>query len=168
MESILFRRRSIRKYKPTPIKNEDVDYILKTAMYAPSAHNEQPWHFIVIDDRTKLNKIADFHPYAKMLYEAPLCILVCADLTLQKSPDLWIQDCSAATENILLAATERGLGSVWIALFPRKSRIEFVRQLLEIPENIIPFSFVAIGYPDEEKPFPQDRYKPERIHKNTF
>lgn len=163
----ILTRRSIRKFKPSPVSPGMVELILKAAMYAPSARNEQPWHFIVVDDRTLLNHIRDSHPYAAMLSEAPLAIVICGDTKLELSPGYWPVDCSAATQNILLAAYAKGLGSVWLGVYPRSERQEAIRKLFELPDYIQPFAIVAIGLANEEKEMPE-RFKPERIHKNKW
>ncbi len=166
MKAIL-QRRSIRAYKSTPVAEEDVEYILRAAMAAPSAGNQQPWHYIVIDDRDLLNRVPDVHPYAEMCRQSPAAILVCGDPSLEKHTGYWVQDCSAATQNILIAATAKGLGSVWLGVYPREERMKGLGQLLHIPEEIIPFALIALGYPAEEKGS-ADRYKSERVHKNGW
>ena len=166
IEGILTRR-SIRKYTDKNITKEQVDTLLKAAMYAPSARNQQPWHFVVVTERGILNQITQVHPYAKMLVEAQLAVLVCGDETLELSQGYWVIDCSAATENILLAAHGIGLGAVWLGLHPREERKQAIRDLFKLPENIQPLSLISIGYPDEVKETPE-RFKPERIHYNKW
>ncbi|AFN74736.1 nitroreductase [Melioribacter roseus P3M-2] len=166
IEAILTRR-SIRRYKNQPVEKEKIDKILKAAMYAPSSHNSQPWHFVVIDDRETMNKIAEAHPYAQMCREAPIGILICGDREIESLDGYIALNCAAATENILLAAHELELGSVWIAVYPREERIRIFRELFGLPENILPVAMVAIGYPDEKKNQPE-RFKPERIHYNGW
>lgn len=161
---ILLARRSIRKYKEEPVSDEIIRECLRAAMSAPSAHNQQPWQFVVIRERKTLLEITRFHRWAAMLKEAPVAILVCADQTRFKSASgFWVQDCAAATQNILLAATAYGLGSVWLGVYPNRSVVEPLSALLELPGNVIPFSLVALGYPAEKKP-PSHRYDPQRIH----
>lgn len=143
----IFKRRSIRKYLDKPVAKEDIDDLLRAAMAAPSAGNEQPWEFIVVDDKNVLKKIADVHPYAKMLYEAPVAIVVCGDLNKEKHKGFWVQDCSAATQNILLEATDKGLGTVWIGVYPDDTRVKDISNIFGIPSNVIPLSIVAVGYP---------------------
>jgi len=140
-----------------------VEKILRAAMSAPSARNEQPWHFVVIRERSTLLEIPKFHPYSAMLVEASLAILVCGDPTLEAHPGQWVEGCSAATQNILLAAHALGLGAVWLGVHPRPQRIEPMRKMLDIPEEVIPFALVSIGYPAEQKPR-AERFKPERVH----
>ena len=166
MKSILTRR-SIRKYKPQAVPDEIITELLTAAMSAPSAGNEQPWEFVVINDRKLLDRIPEFHPYATMLKEAPVAILVCGDLKREKHKGYWVQDCSAATENILIAVEEKKLGAVWLGIYPREERVAGLRKLLGIPENIVPFSLIAIGYPAEVKE-PADRFDHVRVHQNRW
>ncbi|MHA1210971.1 MAG: nitroreductase family protein [Candidatus Heimdallarchaeota archaeon] len=166
MEAIMTRR-SIRKFKKDPVPKELVDKMLKAAMQAPSAGNRQPWHYVVITDREKLDKVPEFHDYSKMIKEAPLAILVCAKVTHDKYCDYWVQDCSAATENLLLAAHGLGLGAVWLGIYPRQERVTGLKDLLKLPGDIIPLSLNVIGYSNEEKK-PADRFDTERIHYNQW
>lgn len=163
----IFNRRSIRKYTDQIIPEEFIEKILRAGMAAPSANNEQPWHFIVIDDRDILNEIPKYHPYAQMLKEANRAILVCGDRTVQKFDGYWIQDCAAATQNMLLMAHELGLGAVWLGIYPRDERVKLTKELFCIPEHITPLSLISLGFPAEKKQ-PSDRYKPERIHYNRW
>ena len=160
-------RRSIRRYTGEPVGEEAVRELLEAAMAAPSAGNQQPWHFIVIRDRALLNAVPGFHPHARMAEQAPLAILVCGDPTLEKHVDMWVQDCAAATENLLLAAAALGFGAVWCGVHPRQERVEGFRRLLGIPDHVIPFAFVPVGHPAEEKP-PVQRYNPERVRSERW
>ncbi len=162
MEAILSRR-SIRRYTKEDVSDEILKELLEAAMSAPSAGNEQPWHFVVIRDRKILNEIPNIHPYSGMLREAPLAILICGDESLQKYKGYWVQDCSAATENLLIAINAKGLGGVWLGVYPVEDRVTGIRKLLNMPDNIIPFSLISIGYPAEQKP-PANRYDSSRIH----
>jgi len=163
----IFDRRSIRKYKPGEISVEKLRFLVKAGMYAPSAGNEQPWDFIIINERGILDKIPEFHPHAQMLKQAPAAILVCADITREKHKDMWIQDCSAATENILIEITAQGLGGVWLGVYPREERIKGLKELLAIPAHVIPFSLIAVGFPAERK-LAADRFNPQRLHLNKW
>jgi len=145
----IFRRRSIRAFTGDDVSESAVHLLLEAAMAAPSAHNRKPWHFIVIRKREILDHIAELHPYAKMLYRAPLAFAVCGDI--QKSPRRWDQDCAAATENILLALPELGLGGVWIGYHPRDEEKNILHGYIPLPPNIKIFCFVAVGRPAEEK-----------------
>ncbi len=166
MENILSRR-SIRRYTAEPVSEETIKQLLEAAMSAPSANNRQPWQFVVIDDRELLDAITEVHRYAQMLKEAPLAILVCGDLQRAKRQGYWVQDCSAATENLLLAAHALGLGAVWLGVYPNEQRLVGVRHLLRLPEQLEPFSLISIGHPAEQKP-PSARYDVERVHRNQW
>jgi nitroreductase len=122
---------------------------------------------VVIDDREILDEITTFHPYADMLREAPLAILVCGDLKLEAHKGFWVQDCSAATQNILLAAHAKGLGAVWLAFYPKEDRCDAINRLLGIPEHVMPLALIAIGYPGEKKP-PAERYSTAKVHHNRW
>jgi nitroreductase len=156
-------RRSIRKYTHEPVEKAVVEEIIRAGMMAPSAGNAQCWHFVVLRDRQKLEALSQNHVYASVVHLAPVAILVCGDLKLDKSGGYWVQDCAAATQNMLLAAHGMGLGSVWIGLYPREQRVADLRALLPLPDRIIPFSLLPLGYPDEEKDRVQ-RFNPRRIH----
>jgi nitroreductase len=165
-EAILTRR-SIRKYENKPISDDQIKELLNAAMSAPSAGNQQPWHFVIMDDKNIFKELPKFHPSSEMLMDAQKAILVCGDLKLDKHKDMWIQDCSAATQNILLAARAIGLGSCWLGVYPREQRIQNLRNLLNIPKNVIPFSIISLGYP-AEKQKEVNRYKDSRIHINKW
>jgi len=162
MEEI-FERRSIRKYKEKKVELEKIEKLLEAAAAAPSASNKQPWHFVVIKDRKRLNQLAEIHPYAKMLKEAPLAIAVCADLNKQRYQGFWVQDCSAATQNILLEAVSLELGAVWIGCHPVENREKAVSEYLEVPDDFKTLSLISIGYPAEEKGR-RDRLSEDIIH----
>ena len=164
----LFSRRSIRKYTPEKITEEVFREILEAAMSAPSAGNQQSWHFIIINDRKILNEVPSFHPHSLMLREATAAILVCGDLQLEKHIGYWVQDCSAATENLLLAIHAKGLGAVWLGIYPREERVAGLRKLLAIPDHVIPFSLIPVGYPAESKQPRPDRYNAQKIHHNRW
>ncbi len=166
MEGILTRR-SIRKYTNKEVSDDQIQILLKVGMYAPSASNQQPWHFVVITDGEILDEIAEVHPYAKMLKQAQLAILVCGDTERELSKGYWVVDCSAATQNILLAAHDLGLGAVWLGVHPRVERKNEIRKIFDLPQNIQPMSLISVGYPNEKKETP-DRFKPERIHYNAW
>ncbi len=143
----------------------------KAAMLAPSAGNEQPWHFVVVRDKKMLKKMSEAFTFGQMLPHASAAIVVCADPQLSKYPyEMWVQDCSAATENILLAARCLGIGSVWLGVYPREERMKALRGLLGIPEDIVVFSVVSLGYPKNEKDFyeAEDRFNLDRIHREKW
>ncbi len=163
MNAIL-KGRSIRKYKDKKISDDIVEGLLRAGMAAPSAVNEQPWQFIVLRDKGIMKKITKVHEYSKMLLEADVAIVVCGgDKSKELIDDFWVQDCSAATENILIEAEDRGLGAVWLGVYPIKERIEGIKEILNLPEDITPLSVIPIGYPNEDKK-PIDKFDKERIH----
>jgi len=166
MEAI-YRRRSIRNYTKEPVSEEALREFIRAGMAAPSAGNQQPWHFIIIDRRDLLDAIADIHPYAQMLRQAHAAILVCGDLDLERHEGFWVQDCSAATENILLEIADRGFGGVWLGVYPRNDRVQGIRKLLEIPERVVPFSLIAVGHPAERKE-PEREFLEERLRRNRW
>lgn len=149
MTDAILSRRSIRKYTLQPIPEILVKELLEAAMCAPSGGNAQPWHFIVINKREVLDEIPKFHPFARMLKEAQVAIMVCAYLELEKFKGGWVMDCSAATENILLAANSKGLGAVWVGIYPQQERIEKIKLLPNIPKHVISYSLIPVGYPNE-------------------
>jgi len=157
------KRRSIRKYTSQEVSDEIINELLNAAMMAPSARNTQSWQLVVIKSRSLLDKLSDIHPYAKMLKEAPLAILVCGDRTQEENDSYQCINCSAATQNILLAAYALGIGSVWLGVYPRAERIEPIKELLNLPEGIIPISLIALGYADEVKAKPE-RFIKEKVH----
>jgi nitroreductase len=163
----ILSRRSIRKYTEEPVSGDDIEALLTAAMHAPSAVNEQPWHFVIIQDRKTLEAISRLSPTAPMAKYAPLAIAVCADKSLEKFPGLWVLDCSAASENILLAATARGLGAVWTAVYPFEDRMNGVKKLLKLPDEVFPLCVIPVGHP-AETPAPVDRFNPSCIHHNTW
>ena len=163
----LLTRRSIRKYNPGNVKNSDIERILEAAMHAPSAHNLQPWHFILLQEKSILLKIRDFHPHAAMLADAALAILVCGDKSIDNNTGYLIQDCAAATQNILLAAHGLHLGAVWIGIYPREERMKKISALTGLPEEILPVSVVSIGIPNEQKTA-AGRFRKDRIHINRW
>ncbi len=160
-------RRSIRAYTPESVSDADVEALLRAAMQAPSAANQQAWHFVVIDERALLDQVPEFHPYCPFIREAPLAIAVCGDLTREKfGGQFWVQDCSAATQNLLLEAHGRRLGAVWLAVHPIEERVRGVRALLNLPEVLVPLNLVCVGHPS--KPVsPADRFDARRVSRNA-
>ena len=166
----IMSRTSVRSYTGMPVEQEKVEIMLRAGMAAPSACNKQPWHFVVINDREILDQIPQFSPYASMVKQAPLAIVVCGclDKTLEGiEQEFWIQDCSAATENILLMAHDLGLGGVWTALYPLKERYEGMQQLLHLPKTMIPLNTLIIGYPKNQVAA-KDKWKEENISYNKW
>jgi len=163
----ILKRRSIRRYSGEPVDKSSIKDLLIAGMYAPSARNEQPWHFLVIDERDMLNRIKKIHPYASMLSGAAFAILVCGDIELELSKGYWSVDCAAATQNILLAAHALDLGAVWLGVYPRQERQDEIKKLFNLPTNIQPFSLISVGRPAEEKAVP-DRVREDRIRWNKW
>ena len=162
LETILTRR-SIRNYTDRSINKDEYIQLIKAAVSAPSAGNQQPWQLVIIQDKNILEKVLEFHPNAKMLIEAQGAILICGDLSKEKYKGFWVQDCAAAAQNLLLAAHSMGLGACWLGIYPREDRVVGMKKLIAIPEKIIPLALVSIGYPAEEKP-PSDRFTESFVH----
>lgn len=163
----LYNRRSIRKYTSQLISREDINLILKAGMYAPSAYNYQPWQFWVIEDKALLSRIQkETIAHADMLNVAAAAIVVCGDRKLDNDIEYLVQNCSAVTQNIMLASHALGIGSCWIGCYPAKETMDGLKKILSLPDEIVPFSLIAMGYPAEsiEK---EERFKPEKIHWNS-
>ncbi len=162
------KRRSIRKYDSSrPVERVKLNGLIRAAMYAPSARNLQPWHFVVVTSRDILDRIPGIHPYSAMLSEATAAILVCGDREKEPNDFYLVQNGSAATQNILLEAYAMGLGTVWLGVFGRKERMHVLSELLNLPYTVVPISLIAVGYPAEEKPVPE-RFQPSLIHDDRF
>ena len=160
------QRKSVRQYQDKPVPKEKTDTLLRAAMAAPTARNIQPWQFYVITSRKILDQLAEELPYAKMLAQAPMAIVVAGD-TKKGNPNEeqihnWTLDCAAATQNLLLAAEALGLGAVWTGVYPYKERIAAVSKALGLPGHIIPLNIIPIGYPllDDR---PKDKWDPEKV-----
>ncbi len=170
LENIMTRS-SVRSYTSQVVEEAKIETMLRAAMAAPTAGNKQPWEFIVIDDREILDALPEVASGMKMSPKAPLAIAVCgvSAWTFPNIPDYWVQDCSAATENILLAAHAIGLGAVWCGVYPDggTGRQQRIHDLLQLPEGVEALSVIIIGYPDSE-PVVKDKWKPERVHYNKF
>lgn len=160
-------RRSIRKYTEEELPEGTEDLLLKAAFSAPTAKNKQPWHFVLINDRRILKEIAKRHPNASMMKDARLGILVCGDRTIEETEPYILQCCSAATENILLAAHSLGLGAVWLGVYPKEDRIESMERMFNLPESVIPVSLISLGIPAEKKQ-PRQNYNAGRVHSNRW
>ncbi len=167
----ILSRTSVRIYDTErKVDRATVDTLLHAAMAAPSAVNKQPWEFIVVDRRDLLDRLADALPYAKMLSKAPLAIVICGNKSrfLPGTDDsLWVQDLSAASENLLIAATALGLGAVWTCVYPHAERENPVHDILDIPDEIVPLNIIPIGYP-AHTPKPHDKWEPSRVHFNKW
>ena len=162
--SLIFARRSIRNYGPSPVSEADTRSLLEAAMAAPSANNRKPWSFVVVREQATLRRLADAHPHGKMLAGAPLAIAVCADPSASGS---WVVDCAAATENLLLAAAGLGLGGVWLGVNGSEDRETAIRPILGIPQAQRILSLVSIGHPAETKE-PRTQYEESRVHRERW
>jgi nitroreductase len=160
----IYRRRSIRKFQDKAVEHEKILELLKAAQAAPSAVNSQPWEFVVVSEAPNLDRLREQMEYGH--YRAPVIIVVCGSPATARNPSgetYWLQDCSAAIENILLAAVGLGLGSVWVAVYPRAEKIETVRRIVNLPDGVTPLALIYTGYPAEEKP-PHTLYDEKRVH----
>jgi len=165
----LLGRRSIRVYSPGEVSEEAVTCLLEAAMAAPSAMTKDPWRFIVVRDRQTLSALATLHPGAAMLSAAALAIVVCGDLDVAFDRQLsyLLQDCSAASENLLLAAHAQGLGACWVGIHPGEPLVKRVKELLGLPAQIVPVAAISIGYPGEQQP-PRTRYILDYIRREKW
>lgn len=162
-------RTSIRDYEARTVEKEKIEKMLRAAMAAPTAMNKQPWHFVVVDQRNVLDALAGANPYAKMLKKAPLAIVVCGNTDKMiegGGRDFWIQDASAATENLLLAAHAMGLGAVWTGAYPSEERCISISKVLSLSDNLIPLNMIVVGYPAEQ-PQPKQKFKEENVSYNV-
>lgn len=166
----LMTRTSIRSFTDRPVSADTIEMLLRAGMAAPTAVNKQPWHFVVITDRAKLDELGGNGRQSQMWQESTLAIVVCGNMEKAlegPAQAFWVQDCSAATENILLAAHALGLGAVWTGCYPMEERMANVSQVLNLPEHIVPLCVIVMGYPNEQ-PEPKDKWKVENISYNTF
>lgn len=163
-------RVSVRSYLDKPVEEAKIEQLLRAGMAAPSAVNKQPWHFVVVTDKQQLAALAKANPYAGMVAKAPLAIVVCGDMSKAlpgSAREFWVQDCSAATENILLAANAMGLGAVWTGTYPSEERVKAVSKVLRLPKKLIPLNTIVIGYPDGTNT-PKDKWKPANVSYNFY
>ena len=166
----IMTRTSIRSFTDRAVSADTIEMLLRAGMAAPTAVNKQPWHFVVVNDRAKLDELGGNGRQSQMWKESPLAIVVCGDMDKAlegPAQAFWVQDCSAATENILLAAHALGLGAVWTGCYPMEERMANVSQVLNLPETIIPLCVIVMGYPNEQ-PDPKDKWKPENVTYNMF
>ena len=164
----ILRRRSIRKFTEQKLSSDQIRSLLEAAMAAPTAVNLKPWKFIVVEDENGLSELRKALPFGKI--GAPCAIVVCGDLQSVKRPlteRFWIQDCSAASQNLLLAATSLGLGSVWCGVHPINQIEKAVRKALDIPQGVIPLNVIFVGYPAEDKP-PRTQYSDKNVYSEKY
>ena len=167
MEAV-FTRRSIRKYKDKPVEKEKTERLLRAAMQAPSAANQQPWEFIVLQEKASLEKLSRMSPYSGLTANAPLALVLLANEEKMKFPENWQQDMAAAAENILLEAVDLGLGAVWLGAAPLEDRMNYVRKMCGLKESIKPFCVIALGYPEEQENKLIDRYNPSVVYYEKY
>lgn len=168
VQETIYARRSIRKYQEKPVETEKIELLLKAAMAAPSAMNVKPWEFVVLTHPDLLIEIRTSLMFAK--FDAPAAIVVCGNTSFFKHPiaeKFWVQDCSAATQNILLAAVELGLGTVWLGVYPIHNFIRRISEVLSLPKHVIPLNVIYLGYPAEEKPA-RTQYDAKRVHWQSY
>ncbi len=162
--SIIYSRRSVRSYTSEPVDQDDIHELMEAAMAAPSANNSKPLHFLLIEDRATLKALSAVHPYGKMLEKAPLGIAVCGDPSIS---NWWVQDCSAATENLLIAAAGLGLGAVWLGVHGRSEREEEIRDMLHVPKKLGILCLVAAGHPVNTSEA-RTQFDDSRIHRSGW
>lgn len=162
-------RRSIRKFRDQPIEAAKVDRLLRSGMQAPSAGNQQPWEFIIAEERAIKEKLSIMSPYSAAAKDAPLVIVVLGNIERTRFPENLEQDLGACTQNILLEAVEQGLGATWMSACPQKKRMQCIKEVFKLPDNIMPYCIIVIGYPkhDDDNKF-IDRYDSTRIHISKY
>jgi nitroreductase len=167
--SVIHARKSVRHFTEKPVSKENLLTLVKAGMAAPSGKNQQPWAFVIVTQRAMLDTLAERLPYAKMLRQVSAAIIVCGDMSKSDAPEkgLWVMDCSAATENILLAAEALGLGATWTAAYPYEDRVAAVTTPLALPQNIIPLCVIPVGYPTGVDK-PKDKWKETNVKWETW
>ncbi|MFC1691926.1 nitroreductase family protein [Candidatus Latescibacterota bacterium] len=165
--TVIHSRKSVRKYLNKPVSNEQLEILLKAGMAAPTAGDKRPWAFVVITDPAMLDSLSLSTRYTRMLSSAAAAIAVCGDTRIGFKSEVWVQDCSTASENILLAAEAIGLGAVWTGIYLNEGPTAYVKRVLGLPPEVYPLNVISIGYPTgEEKP--KDKWDPSRIHWNMW
>ena len=166
----IFNRTSVRRFTSAEVSRETLVLLAKCGMAAPSANNKQPWFILAVTDRQLLHALGDRLPYAKMTREAAAALVVCGNLETDHAGSekrYWVQDCSAVTENILLAAESLGLGAVWTAAYPNVDRMDTVREILNLPQNLVPLNVIPLGHP-EGAPKSKEKWNEARFRFNGF
>lgn len=174
--SFILSRTSVRRFTEETVGNDDIELLLRAAMAAPSSMNLQPWHFIVVREEALKEELRRSLPYAKMLQGGSIGVVVCGDIALYERINrldkedntlYWVQDCSAASENLLLAAHAIGLGAVWTGIYPLESRMAQLRRLLHLPSHILPLNLIVVGHPFHVSS-PKDKWDPRKVHYECF
>lgn len=164
----IFTRRSVRNFETKPVEAAKIEQLLKAAMQAPSAGNQRPWEFIVVQEKGLLKKLAMASPYASPVKEAPASIVLLGNMKGLLFPDNWQMDLAAATQNILLEAVELELGAVWLGVAPVKERMDHIIRMFNLPKHVVPFAIVALGYPCAARNQFVDRYEPAKVHHDKY
>lgn len=167
MLEVIKNRRAIRTYTDKEVEKEKILEVLKSAMQAPSSKNSSPWEFVVVDNKEILLELSKSHHKSVQIKDAKVCIVVTGNKERFLKPGKWIHDLGACTQNILLECTNQGLASCWVGVHPKRKVMDKVRQTLNLPENLVPYSMVAIGYSNEENKF-IDKFDEKKIHRNKF
>ncbi len=160
-------RRSIRTYTNKPVEEEKITEILKSAMQAPSSKNAQPWEFIIVNDKEILQNLSKVQHRAKHIKDAPICIVVLGNRERFLKPGKWMQDLGACTQNLLLECTNQGLASCWVGIFPKNKVVNKAKEVLNLPQNLVPYAMIPIGYSEEKAEF-EDRFDKQKIHRNKY
>ena len=168
MIKVILDRRTVRKYKKEQISDTILEQIIKAGMYAPYAAKDMPFHFIIVKNPDTLADLKTIHPFGQPLETAPVAIIVCADKKCEPVDGLYVSDCAAATENILLAAKSFNIGSCWLGLYPWKNITDKVKEYFKLSEDIIPFSIITMGYSNEQEESRPERYDASRIHNDVW
>jgi nitroreductase len=165
----IFTRRSVRNYQDKTVEPETLEKLLRAAMQAPSAGNQRPWEFIVVHDKELQEKLSGVNPYAKAIAKAPVSIVLLGNMKDLMFPQNWEMDMSACAQNLLLQAVDEGLGAVWLGVAPEEDRIEYVRGIFDLPDNVVPFCIIPVGYPEEGRGNRElDRFEASRIHRDKY
>ena len=165
---VLMERISVRDFTDEPVSDSDLESILKAAMQAPSARNQQAWEFLVVDDPSLIRELAKASPYAGPVSRAPMAVVVMGDRGRMTVPQMWDQDMGACIENLMVKARELGLGTCWIGILPLEDRMAYISELFSLPEDMMPSAIVAVGHPAEPMVAKEPRYDPARVHRNGF
>lgn len=165
----IYTRRSVRQFQDKQVETEKIEQLLRAAMQAPSAMNQQPWEFLVIQDKKQLIDLSKMNAYSTSLLQASHAIVVLANEQVLRSPSRWQQDLGASTQNLLLEATELGLGCVWLGCAPSEEPMEYIRQLFGCPKHILPYAVISVGYPKGENAnYFKDYFDPKKIHYGKY
>ena len=166
----IHQRKSVRHFTDKEVTKEQLEAIVRAGMAAPTAINAQPWQFLVVTDKELKAKYAEGNRQAEMINKCQALVIICGDMNIgnERSQAFWVQDVSAATENLLLAVESLGLGAVWTGVYPIEERVKEVKEKFALPEKVIPLCVVLVGHPEGDLDQPKDKWKPERLHWNKY